>query len=68
MKKIGILGSGAIAHALGKDFTKYGYEVMFGTRDPSKMGGAKAGGFGGHRKPYRQDCNRYNQSNCRCSA
>lgn len=35
--KIGILGSGVVAQALGKGFLKYGNEVMLGTRDTSKL-------------------------------
>ncbi|MEJ2596256.1 MAG: NAD(P)-binding domain-containing protein [bacterium] len=37
MKKIGILGSGAVGQALGDGFIKYGHEVMIGTRSPEKM-------------------------------
>ena len=37
MKKIGILGSGAVAKALGTGFIKHGYEVMLGTRDTGKL-------------------------------
>lgn len=37
MKKIGILGSGTVAKTLGKGFIKYGYEVMLGSRDTSKL-------------------------------
>jgi len=37
MKKIGILGSGTVARALGSGFLKYGYSVMLGTRDPGKL-------------------------------
>ena len=37
MKKIGIVGSGIVAQTLGKGFIKYGYEVMLGTSDPSKL-------------------------------
>jgi predicted dinucleotide-binding enzyme len=36
-KKIGIIGSGVVAQALGAGFIKYGYEVMLGTRDSSKL-------------------------------
>ncbi len=36
-KKIGILGSGAVAKALAKGFLQNGYEVMLGTRDLSKL-------------------------------
>jgi 8-hydroxy-5-deazaflavin:NADPH oxidoreductase len=47
--KIGILGSGDVAKALGNGFLKYGNHVMLGTRDASKLdewkskGGADAG-------------------------
>lgn len=37
MRKIGIIGSGAVAKALGNGFIKYGYEVMLGSRDISKL-------------------------------
>jgi predicted dinucleotide-binding enzyme len=37
MKKVGILGSGAVGQALGNGFLQYGYEVMIGTRDTSKL-------------------------------
>ncbi len=37
MKKIGILGSGAVAKTLGVGFLKHGYQVMLGTRDNSKL-------------------------------
>lgn len=37
MKKIGILGSGPVAQALGQGFVKYGYEIMVGSREPSKL-------------------------------
>ncbi len=37
MKKIGILGSGVVAQTLGTGFVKHGYNVMMGTRDPSKL-------------------------------
>jgi hypothetical protein len=49
--KIGILGSGIVAQVLGSGFLKYGYEVMMGTRDASKLkewqqsGGGKIGSF-----------------------
>ena len=36
-KKVGILGSGEVAQALGKGFVKHGYEVMMGTREGSKL-------------------------------
>lgn len=37
MKKIGILGSGPVAQALGNGFLKYGYDVMLGTREAQKL-------------------------------
>lgn len=36
-KKIGILGSGTVAKSLGAGFLKHGYDLMAGTRDPSKL-------------------------------
>jgi len=35
--KIGILGSGDVAKALGSGFSHHGYEIMMGTRDPGKL-------------------------------
>lgn len=35
--KVGILGSGSVAKALGRGFVKYGYEVMLGSRSPEKL-------------------------------
>lgn len=35
--KIGIIGSGTVAKSLGEGFIKYGYEVMLGSRDSSKL-------------------------------
>jgi predicted dinucleotide-binding enzyme len=35
--KIGVLGSGDVAKALGGGFLKHGHEVMMGTRDSSKL-------------------------------
>lgn len=37
MKKIGIIGSGVVAKALGDGFLKHGYEVMLSSRDISKL-------------------------------
>jgi hypothetical protein len=37
MKKIGIIGSGVVAKALGDGFLKYNYEVMLSSRDLSKL-------------------------------
>jgi predicted dinucleotide-binding enzyme len=48
MKKIGIIGSGHVAKALGNGFLKHGYEVMLSSHDLSKVadwkeqGGEKA--------------------------
>lgn len=35
--KIGVLGSGDVARALGAGFLKKGHEVMMGSRDPDKL-------------------------------
>jgi predicted dinucleotide-binding enzyme len=37
MKRIGILGSGAVAKALAMGFSKHGFNVMIGTREPGKL-------------------------------
>ena len=37
MKKVGIIGSGAVAKALGNGFLKYGYAVKAGSRDQAKL-------------------------------
>lgn len=37
MKKVGIIGSGVVAHALANGFLKYGYDVMMGSRDSAKL-------------------------------
>lgn len=37
MKRIGMLGSGAVAKALTKGFTEYGYDVCMGTRNKAKL-------------------------------
>ncbi|MEZ4298367.1 MAG: NAD(P)-binding domain-containing protein [Polyangiaceae bacterium] len=37
--KVGILGSGVVAKALGKGFLSSGYDVMLGSRDASKVAG-----------------------------
>ncbi len=36
-KKIGIIGSGAVAKALAAGFVRHGYTVMVGSRDPKKL-------------------------------
>jgi 8-hydroxy-5-deazaflavin:NADPH oxidoreductase len=35
--KVGIIGSGVVAQALGDGFVKHDHEVMLGTREPSKL-------------------------------
>ena len=37
MKRIGIIGSGSVGQTLATGFLKYGYEVMIGSRDISKL-------------------------------
>jgi predicted dinucleotide-binding enzyme len=37
--KIGIIGSGDVAKALGAGFLKHGHEVVLGTREPAKLAG-----------------------------
>jgi predicted dinucleotide-binding enzyme len=37
MQTIGILGAGGVAKTLAKGFTKYGYNVLIGTREPQKL-------------------------------
>jgi len=50
--KIGVLGSGDVAKALGGGFLKHGHQVSMGTRDPGKLAdwarknaGARIAGF-----------------------
>lgn len=43
MKTVGILGSGAVAKALGEGFLKEGYTVTLGSRAPAKVSGAEGG-------------------------
>lgn len=50
--KIGVLGSGDVAKALGAGFNRHGHDVMMGTRDASKLatwadenGGSRVGSF-----------------------
>src|SRR5581483_7265239 len=35
--KVGIIGSGDVAQALGTGFLKHGHDVMLGTRDAAKL-------------------------------
>jgi len=46
MKKIGVLGSGMVGETLANGFLKHGYDVMRGSREPSKLAEwkQKAGG------------------------
>lgn len=37
MKKIGVLGSGAVGRILADGFLKHGYQVMLGSREPAKL-------------------------------
>jgi len=43
VSKVGILGSGAVAQALGKGFLRHGAGVMLGTRDAAKLADWKKG-------------------------
>jgi predicted dinucleotide-binding enzyme len=43
MKKVGVLGSGQVGQVLADGFLKHGYEVMRGSRDPSKLATWKSG-------------------------
>ena len=36
-EKVGILGSGDVGKQLGRGFAKHGYDVMLGSRDPTKL-------------------------------
>ena len=42
MKKIGIIGSGSVGQTLATGFLKFGFEVMIGSRDLSKLAGWKS--------------------------
>ncbi len=46
--KIGILGSGDVAQALGTGLLRHGHEVTLGTRSPDKLKGWQAHNDGGH--------------------
>lgn len=35
--KVGVLGSGDVAKALGAGFVKHGHDVVMGTRDVAKL-------------------------------
>lgn len=47
MKKIGVLGSGQVGETLANGFLKHGYEVMRGSREPSKLDAWKSGAGAG---------------------
>ncbi len=46
MKKVAVLGSGAVGDALSNGFLAHGYSVMRATRDPQKLQAWKAGATG----------------------
>jgi len=46
MKKVAVLGSGAVGDTLSTGFLKHGYPVMRATRDPSKLQAWKAAATG----------------------
>jgi predicted dinucleotide-binding enzyme len=55
MKKVGIIGSGAVAKSLGNGFLKHGYEVMLSSRDTSKLAEWKEqGGDHAHTGSFRE--------------
>ena len=52
MKKIGVLGSGAVGKVLADGFLKHGYDVMLGSREPAKLAAWQAAaGSRGQRAP-----------------
>jgi len=46
MKKVAVLGSGAVGETLSNGFLAHGYAVMRGSRDPAKLAAWKAGAKG----------------------
>ena len=46
MRKIAVLGSGAVGETLSNGFLAHGYAVMRGSRDPAKLAAWKAGAKG----------------------
>ena len=46
MKKVGVIGSGQVGEVLAGGFLKHGYEVMRGSREPTKLASWKAGAGG----------------------
>jgi predicted dinucleotide-binding enzyme len=43
MKKVGVLGSGAVGRSLAVGFEKHGYDVMLGTSNPNKLSDWQSG-------------------------
>lgn len=43
MKKVGVLGSGAVGRSLAEGFIKHGYSVMLGTSNPNKLSDWQSG-------------------------
>jgi predicted dinucleotide-binding enzyme len=43
MNKVGVIGSGKVGQVLADGFLKIGYQVMRGSREPSKLGEWKSG-------------------------
>jgi predicted dinucleotide-binding enzyme len=43
MKKVGVLGSGAVGRSLAEGFEKHGYDVMLGTSNPNKLSDWQSG-------------------------
>ena len=43
MQKVAVIGSGTVGQILADGFLKHGYEVMRGTREPSKLASWKSG-------------------------
>jgi len=44
MKRVAVLGTGAVGQVLSDGFLKHGYAVMRGTREPAKLAGVAAAG------------------------
>ena len=76
-RKIGVIGSGAVGQALATGFLKYGYQVMIGSRDLSKLeewkskasSGGSVGSFAETAQSWRNDCTGHQRHCCfRCSS
>lgn len=59
MKKIGVLGSGVVGQTLANGFLKHGFQVMRGSRDPSKLGDWKASAGENARTGTMAECARF---------